>query len=165
MNDVGPWARVGDQHVVLVTPGLDHIKTVKTAIGNLQVMAGLRSERTVQPMTDLIVDGEDSICAKTALGTAPAHAVAGDVPLVLTQQQDPRGVVAGYLHQRGLLVLEDNQVDVYLAAHGPKYVVHAPVSNWALTLRAGLVSMSFLADPVVLSCVLGRSSASRLVSR
>lgn len=129
MNDVGPWARVGEQHVVLVAPGLEHLKNVKAAIHNLHVMAGLRSERPVTPLTDLIVDGEESLCLSTPIGTFPAHAVATDVPLVLTQQQDPRGIVAAFIHQRGLMVLEDNQVDVYLAAHGPKYVLFALVKR------------------------------------
>lgn len=165
MNDVGPWARVGEQHVVLVTPGLDHIQTVKAAISNLQVLASIRSERPVKPVTDLIVDGEHSICASTALGTAPAHAIATDVPLILTQQQDPRGVVAGFVHQRGLLILEDNQVDVYLAAHGPKYVLFAPVANYVLTLEPGLVSTSSLVARAELSWVRGKLYVWRLALR
>ena len=104
--------------MVVATPNLPHLDDVKQGLSNIHVLARLRQEEgKLKPMTDLMIEGEDVLLVSTPLGTNVTHAVAGDLPLTLTHQQDPNGVVAQFVHQRNQLILEDNQVDVYLASH------------------------------------------------
>lgn len=90
---------------------------------NVHVMASLRRpENTLLPLPDLVVDGEAAICASIAIGTPRASIFDGDEPLVLTPEQDPRGVVQQYLARRDMVMLDDNGVDYYLASHEEKCV-------------------------------------------
>lgn len=94
------------------------MQQLKRAIRNAHVMAHLRYlEGQLKPLTDLVVDDEDAICASTPLGTPLALLVPGDVPLTLTQLQDPQGLVGQYINSRGMVILGDNEVDTYMATH------------------------------------------------
>ena len=79
-----------------------------------------QAEGKLKPSSDLMIEGEDVFLISTPLGTNAAHALADDLPLTLTHQQDPEGIVANYVNQRNQVILADNQVDVYLAAHQGK---------------------------------------------
>ncbi|VDC02157.1 unnamed protein product [Peniophora sp. CBMAI 1063] len=114
LTQIPAYGRFGHQYIALTAPGLSTIATIKHAISVVHVMASLICpEGSLRPLTDLFLDGEDAVLASAPLGTPAHHAHPDDTPLVLTQQQDPNGHVQQYCQQRGLLVLQDNQVDVF----------------------------------------------------
>ena len=109
------------QFVVLTDPGVEIFAKVNEALHNFHVMARLRRpEGTLKPRTDLILDGDHAICASTAIPTPRKRMFDDDEPLTLTELQDPKGVVTAYTTQRDHVILEDNQVDVYIASHEEK---------------------------------------------
>ncbi|KZV60301.1 hypothetical protein PENSPDRAFT_694389 [Peniophora sp. CONT] len=170
-NDISQgmaWGQAAQQYVMLAMPGLQDMEDIKQAIGYIHVMGSLAyPEGQVRPLTDLIVDGEEVICASTPLGTPLHHTIPTDIPLVLTQQQDPNGVVTQYVQQRNMVILEDNQVDVYLATHLPKagmYELHGgscgplraevgfrivPAGKNRYMLRMDLKSVAIINDKIV----------------
>ncbi|KZV61103.1 hypothetical protein PENSPDRAFT_671232 [Peniophora sp. CONT] len=143
-SDIGlgtPYGQAGHQFVMLAMPDLDSLEAVKQAISYIHAMGGLAyPEGKLKPLTDLVIDGEEVICASTPLGTPVAHALPSDIPLTLTQVQDPNSIVAQYVQQRNQIILEDNQVDIYLATHRAKagvYELHGGACG--ALLRAGQV--------------------------
>lgn len=139
INKTEPWLPPFHQYVVCAMPGLKSFDDVVRAINTTYVMARLRlKEGLLKPMTNLVVDGEEAICAMTPFGTPVDRMRKQDVPLELTTEQDPRFVVREFLRRRDLVVLEDNQVDVYLSHHLDKYVFYCREMLFYLTLyRAG----------------------------
>ena len=79
-----------------------------------------RAEGTLKPHMDLEIDGESALLAATAISTPRHRILEGDEPLTLTDKQDPRHIVANWVHQRNQVILEDNQVDIFIAAHSTR---------------------------------------------
>lgn len=82
-----------------------------------------RAEGKFKTMVDHYVDGTPALVASTAISTPRIRLLEGDEPLTLTELQDPRGVITQWVSQRNHVIVEDNQVDVYLTARTEKYVV------------------------------------------
>lgn len=70
INKTEPWLPPFHQYVVCAMPGLKSFDNVVRAINTTYVIARLRlKEGLREPMTNLVVDGEEAICAMTLFGT------------------------------------------------------------------------------------------------
>ena len=91
---------------------------IQEALRVVWVMASLRCRQDgLLPLRDYSVDGENAICVNNAIGIPRSRLPSGGQAIQLTPDVDPRGFVQTYLDRRGLVVTEDNLVDVYLAEH------------------------------------------------
>ena len=98
-----------------------YFEDIKRALNNLHVMARLhRSRDPLRPLENLVIDGEGALYVGNALATPRSRLLADDEPLTLSDEQDPDRVVTQWITQRDHVILEDNQVDVYMGMRGKK---------------------------------------------
>ena len=165
LNKSESYVPSAHQFVVLLDPGLDIFRRLNRAASNFHVMASLcRPQGMLKPRTDLFLDGDAAICASTAISTPRHRMFDGDEPLTLTHEQDPKGVVMNYLIQRDHVVLEDNQVDVFIASREERYVTTDHALDCYTHEAQGLASTSSTAAPAGRSCGKVRLSAPKSVS-
>ena len=104
-------------------PNLEYREDIKEALEVFHVLARTRRPHgSLRDLRDFHVDGEEAICACTPICTPVERVLDDDVPQILPEVQDPKGVVQQYLQLRRSVILPENEVDVYLATHGRRYV-------------------------------------------
>ena len=79
-----------------------------------------RPKDPLRPLENLIIDGDGALYVGNALSTPRSRLLADDEPLTLSDEQDPNGVVMQWINQRDHVILEDNQVDVFMGMRGEK---------------------------------------------